>query len=77
MPILREDILNPIPGDNPAGANLYYDPVMDKLKEARREDDNAPAGEWQRELKVADHKLVIKLGTETIATKSKDLFAPA
>ena len=73
MPILREDILNPIPGDNPAGVNLYYDPVMDKLKEARREDDDAPAGEWQRELKVADHKLVIKLGTETIATKSKDL----
>ncbi len=73
MPILREDILNPIPGDNPAGANLYYDPVMDKLKEARREDDDAPAGEWERERKVADHKLVIKIGSETIATKSKDL----
>ncbi len=73
MPILREDILNPIPGENPAGANLYYDPVMDKLKEARREDDDAPAGEWERERKVADYKLVIKLGQETIATKSKDL----
>jgi type VI secretion system protein ImpA len=73
MPILREDILNPIPGENPAGANLYYDPVMDKLKEARREDDDAPAGEWERERKVADFKLVIKLASETIATKSKDL----
>ena len=73
MPILREDILNPIPGENPAGANLYYDPVMDKLKEARREDDDAPAGEWERERKVSDFKLVIKLGQETIATKSKDL----
>jgi type VI secretion system protein ImpA len=73
MPILREDILNPIPGENPAGANLYYDPVMDKLKEARREDDDAPAGEWERERKVADFKLVIKLGQDTIAVKSKDL----
>jgi len=73
MPILREDILNPIPGDNPAGPNLYYDPLMDKIKEARREDDAGPAGEWERELKVADHKLVIKLGSEAIATKSKDL----
>jgi type VI secretion system protein ImpA len=73
MPLLREDILNPIPGENPAGANLYYDPVMDKLKEARREDDDAPAGDWERERKVADYKLVIKLGQETLATKSKDL----
>ncbi|MBS1831096.1 MAG: type VI secretion system protein TssA [Acidobacteria bacterium] len=73
MPILREDILNPIAGDNPAGVNLYYDPVMDKLKEARREDDDAPAGDWERELKTADHKTVIKLGSETVATRSKDL----
>jgi type VI secretion system protein ImpA len=73
MPILREDILAPIPGDNPSGINLYYDPIMDKIKEARREDENIPSGEWERELKVADHKLVIKLGSETIATKSKDL----
>lgn len=73
MPLLREDILNPISADSPAGANFYYDPIMDKIKEARREDDTAPAGEWERELKVADHKLVIKLASETIATKSKDL----
>ena len=36
----REDILNPIPGENPGGADLRYDPVYDKIKEARREDDN-------------------------------------
>jgi hypothetical protein len=37
MPV-RDDLLNPIPGDNPSGANLRYDPAYDKVKvkEARR-----------------------------------------
>ena len=29
---LRDDLLNPIPGESPAGANLRYDPVTDKSK---------------------------------------------
>jgi type VI secretion system protein ImpA len=70
---LPENILAPIPGDNPGGANLRYDPISEKIKEARREDDELPTGEWQAERKVADHKAVIKLATEAIATKSKDL----
>ncbi len=37
---LREDILNPIPGDNPSGKDLRYAPIYDKIKEARREDDD-------------------------------------
>ncbi len=37
MPV-REDLLQPIPGPKPGGASLRYDPVYDKLKEARRED---------------------------------------
>ena len=44
---LRDDILNPIPGDNPSGENLRYAPVYDKIKEARRQDDDAPQGQWQ------------------------------
>ena len=70
---LRDDLLNPIPGDNPSGANLRYAPVYDKIKEARREEDDAPQGEWARERKVADWKQVIKLAGESLATKSKDL----
>src|SRR5262245_29953017 len=69
---LREDILNPIPGDNPSGESLRYAPVYDKIKEARRQDDDAPQGEWQTARKVADYKTVIKLAGEAIATKSKD-----
>jgi len=46
---LRDDLLNPIPGNNPCGENLRYDPVYDKIKEARFEvEDYAPQGEWQR-----------------------------
>ena len=70
---LRDDILNPIPGANPGGENLRYAPVFDKIKEARRQDDEGPMGDWQRERKVADWSQVIKLASEAIATKSKDI----
>ncbi len=70
---LRDDLLNPIPGANPCGDSLRYAPVYDKIKEARREDDDAPQGDWQRERKTADFPLVIKLAGEALATKSKDL----
>ena len=70
---LRDDLLNPISGDNPGGTNLRYAPVYDKIKEARRQDDDAPQGEWQRERKVADYKQVIKLAGDALAAQSKDL----
>jgi type VI secretion system protein ImpA len=70
---LRDDLLNPIPGANPCGDNLRYAPVYDKIKEARRQDDDAPQGEWQHERKTADFPLVIKLAGDALATKSKDL----
>jgi len=70
---LRDDLLNPISGDNPSGVSLRYNPIYDKIKEARREDDDAPQGEWAHERKVADWKQVIKLASEALATKSKDL----
>lgn len=70
---LRADLLNPIPGPNPSGANLRYDPVVDKIKEARREDVDADQGAWKTALKTADYGQVIKLAGEAIAKKSKDL----
>ena len=70
---LRNDLLNPISADNPAGENLRYAPVYDKIKEARREDDDAPQGDWALERKVADWPLTIKLISEALATKTKDL----
>jgi type VI secretion system protein ImpA len=70
---LRDELLKPIPGANPGGVDLRYDPLYDKIKEARREDDDAPQGEWATARKVADWPNVIKLSKEALATKSKDL----
>jgi type VI secretion system protein ImpA len=70
---LRDDLLNPIPGENPCGENLRYAAVYDKIKEARREDDDVPQGDWQYERKTADYPSVIKLAGDALATKSKDL----
>jgi type VI secretion system protein ImpA len=68
-----DDLLNPIEGPNPSGANLRYDPAYDKIKEARREEDKPPAGMTERDRKVADNPLVIKLATGLLQTKTKDL----
>lgn len=72
MPPLDE-LLNPIPGDNPSGENLRYAPVYDKIKDARRQEDDAPQGEWRRERKLADWPLTIKLISEALSKKTKDL----
>ncbi|HUF28323.1 MAG TPA: type VI secretion system protein TssA [Gemmatimonadaceae bacterium] len=73
----REDLLAPISGPSRAGADLRYEPVYDQIKEARREDDDAPQGEWQRARKTADWALVTRLTAEVLATKSKDLQVAA
>src|SRR5262245_59361928 len=70
---LHEELLNPIAGANPGGIELRYDPIYDKIKEARREEDDVPQGEWAVARKTADWPLVIKLSKEALANKSKDL----
>ncbi|MBA4156457.1 MAG: type VI secretion system protein TssA [Gemmatimonadetes bacterium] len=70
---LRDDLLTPIAGANPGGAALRYDPIYDKIKEARREDPDLPQGEWQTTRKTAEWPQVIQLASEALATRSKDL----
>ena len=72
---LREDLLTPIAGENPSGADLYYDKVFDQIKEARREDDESlPEGDMVlAQKKKADHRAVVKLAGDALATRSKDL----
>ncbi len=72
MPLL-DDLLAPIPGANPAGTSLRYNPVYDKIKEARREELDLPQGGWQTAVKTADWPLVIKLATECLTKQTKDL----
>src|SRR5215208_5088295 len=74
---LRDDLLTAIPGPNPSGADLRYDPSYDKIKEARREDAELPQGAWQTERKTADYTLVVKLASDLLATKTKDLQVAA
>jgi type VI secretion system protein ImpA len=69
---LRDDLLNPIPGDNPSGASLRYERVYDQIKEARTEGEDSILGNLAAP-KKADLNLVIKLAGEALATKSKDL----
>ena len=73
---LREDILVPIAGENPCGVDLRYDTkllVFDKIKEARRQDDELNQGAWQSERKTANWPLVVKLAQDTLATTSKNV----
>ncbi|MGH9405560.1 MAG: type VI secretion system protein TssA [Terriglobia bacterium] len=76
---LPDNLLNPIPGDNPSGESLRYTPVSkrdptffyDKIKEARREEEDV--GEYNQEGKRAEFDVVIKLCVDAIASRSKDI----
>jgi type VI secretion system protein ImpA len=70
---LSSDFLEPIPGDDPAGESLRYDPVYDQIKQARIEEPDVPQGAWETERKTADYPQVIKLATEVLTKRSKDL----
>jgi len=70
---LREDILAPIEGESPGGISLRYDPVYEEIKELRREEEDLEQGAWKHERKTADYGKVIRMTSELIATKSKDL----
>jgi len=73
---LSENLLTPIAGDNPSGTDVRYDTkllIYDRIKEARRQDDNLAQGDWQHERKSADFGLVKKLAQEALSTRTKDL----
>src|SRR3954447_6014437 len=75
---LRDDLLQPLPGDNPCGSDLRYSPLFDQIRECRRSDDPALAEKLNTgqaaELKKADHRRVVNLTQDALATKSKDLW---
>jgi len=70
---LPDNLLNPIPGEKPCGEDLRYTPIYDKIKEARREEEEVQEGEWKTGGKKADYPQVVKLAVEALATKTKDL----
>jgi type VI secretion system protein ImpA len=77
MNITLDDVaplLAPIEGADPGGPDLRYDPVIDRIRELRREDDQrASRGIWIAKLKVADWNGTAELCAEVLSQRSKDL----
>ena len=73
MPLVKEDLLQPISAEKPGGDDIRYEPIFNEIKQARTEEDDLPSGDWARERKTADWPRVIKLCTEALSTRSKDL----
>ena len=68
-----ESWLRPISENNPAGANLRYEPLYAEIRYAREEDDpNLPMGQWERPLKSADWVVIERRCTEALQATSKD-----
>ena len=69
-----EDLLQPIPGDNPGGESLRYHGTYDRITDARREDDpSLSQGIYKSNLKRADWTTVEAVCVEALAKRTKDL----
>ena len=69
-----QELLAPIPGDNPAGESLRYQGTFDRIAEARREDDpSLSQGIYKSTLKRADWATTETICIEALGKRSKDL----
>jgi len=74
VPLDVNALVQPIPGELPAGKNLRYEPIYDELRELRREDDAlAPRGVWRSKLKTADWPVLVDRARSALIERSKDL----
>src|ERR1700761_9127742 len=70
----NEMLLQPIDAISPVGTYLRYDPLYDRIAQARlTEDASLPQGVWQRPTQQADWRLVEELCTEALVHRTKDL----
>jgi len=68
------ELLAPIPGKRICGESLRYTDVYDKIREARREEDeDLPQGIWKADLKKADWDQVNVLCQDALKDRTKDL----
>ncbi|HTO85594.1 MAG TPA: type VI secretion system protein TssA [Methylomirabilota bacterium] len=78
MAIAFEELLAPIAGDNPSGADVSFEQIYEDIKEARRQDDpTLSQGDWKAELKVASWPKARDLCIEVLSQRSKDLQVAA
>ena len=69
-----EELLQPIPGENPAGESLRYQGTYDRIADARREDDPLLSqGIYKSNLKRADWATAEAICIEALTKRSKDL----
>ena len=68
-----EDLLTPIPGDNPAGHDLIETAEWQAIREARRADAGGNLGRWERDRKESNWYAVLELTTSALGQRSKDL----
>jgi type VI secretion system protein ImpA len=68
-----EALLKPISPDRPSGEDLRYTEVYDRIKEARRADDQLELGEWRTSIKTSDWRQVAILCEASLADRTKDL----
>src|SRR5512143_1567723 len=73
MPVAIAELLEPIGGASPGGASLRYEPLYEQIKQARVEEDELPGGDLGGERRTADYALVVRLATEALSRRSKDL----
>ncbi len=70
-------LVQPIPGDNPAGINLRYEPIYDQIQKAREEEADLPQGVWERKRIKANWNTVRDLCVQALTQQSKDLQVAA
>src|SRR5690349_3688059 len=72
--LYTDELLDPISPQQPVGAEMRWTPESDRIREARRADDDLETGNWEkRERKVADWELVQDLCTTMLRQRSKDI----
>lgn len=71
-------LLQPIAGEAPCGADMVFSAEFDAIREARRHDDpHLDQGDWVIDIKEADWPQVIRICTEVLTERSKDVRVAA
>ncbi|SDO45149.1 type VI secretion system protein ImpA [Pseudomonas congelans] len=71
-------LLEPVSESSACGVSLRHDPVYDRLRQLRlQEDDSLPRGVWQADLKRADWSQLEMLASSILSETSKDLMVAA
>jgi type VI secretion system protein ImpA len=72
--LYTDTVLEPVTTEQPVGSDLRWTAEWDRIKEARRADDELESGKWaKKERKTADWRLVEELTSGLLRNRSKDL----